>query len=131
MGRQHLRGNAIEVRQVKTGQWLEVPLHAALAAELAQVPAGQLTFLLTEAGVPFTPGGFYNRFDEWREAAGLPAGLSPHGLRKGCGRRLAEAGATAHQIMAVLGLRTLALAELYTRAADQKRLAVAGMAKIS
>lgn len=130
MGRQHVSGDEMTVRQVKTGHLIEIPVHAALAAELAQVPADRLTFLLTEAGAAFSPNGFYMRFREWCDAAGVPRGRSPHGLRKACGRRLAEAGATAHQIMAVLGLETLALAEVYTRAAEKRRMARDGMERI-
>jgi integrase len=140
MGRQHLteivlpdgsRRPGIRVRQVKTGHEIAIPLHAELAAELAQVPKDQLTYLLTSFGKPFSPRGFYNLFRDWCDDAGVPPGRSPHGLRKGCGRRLAEAGATAHQIMSVLGLRTLALAEVYTRAAAQARMAAEGMDRIA
>lgn len=131
MGRQHLTGAGLEVRQVKTGHRLTIPVHPALADELAHLPTDRLTWLQTEAGPSFTPGGFYNAFRAWCDEAGIPSGRSPHGLRKACGRRLAEAGATAHQIMAVLGLRTLALAEVYTRAAEQARMARAGMERIT
>ena len=43
--------------------------------------------------------------------------------------RLAEAGCTANGIMSVLGHRTLAKAERYTRDADQARLATAAVTK--
>jgi len=45
----------------------------------------------------------------------------PHGLRKTMGRQLADANASAHDIMAALGHTTLAQAENYTREADRKR----------
>jgi integrase len=48
-------------------------------------------------------------------AAGLPLDCKPHGLRKTLGRRLADAGVSAHDIMAPLGHTTLAQAELYTK----------------
>jgi hypothetical protein len=35
-----------------------VPIHPALQAELDVLPPGQPTFLLTEAGCPFTDAGF-------------------------------------------------------------------------
>jgi len=130
MGRQHVRGGFIAVRQIKTLAEIEVPIHAALAAELAHVPAGQMLFLQTARGVGFTANGFYMRFREWCRAAGVPDGRSPHGLRKACARRLAEAGATTHQIGAVTGHKTLAEIEVYTRAAEQRKLASAGMARI-
>jgi integrase len=133
MGRQHLRGGMIEVRQVKTGAELLLPVHPALAGELAHVPPGQMVFLHTEQrgrSAPFTAAGFYNTFRRWCEEAGIPAGRSPHGLRKACARRLAEAGATVHQIAAVTGHRTLAEVERYTRAVEQAGLARAAMRKI-
>jgi integrase len=137
MGRAHLRHVAvdgrqvlvIEVAQVKTGRRLLVPVHAALAAELDPTPRDLLPFLRTGYGKPFSPRGFYNQFIEWAEAAGLPPGRSPHGLRKAAGRRLAEAGATAHQIMSILGV-SLQTAVIYTREAEQMRMAVAGMDRI-
>jgi integrase len=131
MGRQHLRGAFIEVRQVKTRAEIEVPIHPALAAELRHVPAGQMLFLQTAQGVGFTANGFYMRFRAWCDAAGVPAGRSPHGLRKACARRLAEAGATPHQIGAVTGHKTLSEIEVYTRAAEQRRLAQDGMARLT
>ncbi|CCD96413.1 hypothetical protein BRAO375_60024 [Bradyrhizobium sp. ORS 375] len=54
-------------------------------------------------------------------AAGLPLDCRPHGLRKTLGRLLADAGATAHEIMAALGHMTLAEAEHYSREADRRR----------
>jgi hypothetical protein len=44
--------------------------------------------------------------------------------------RLAEAGCTANGIMSVLGHRTLAEAERYTRDADQARLATDAVTKL-
>ena len=122
MGRQHVRDGVIEVRQVKTGARLLIPLHHDLAAAIA-TETGRLTFLVTEAGKPFTANGFYMRFRGWVEAAGLPAGRSPHGLRKAAARRLAEGGCTAHQIASVTGHKTLSEVQRYTQAADQARLA--------
>jgi integrase len=63
-------------------------------------------------------------------AAGLPLECQPHGLRKAAGRRLAEAGCSAHEIMAVLGHKTLSEAERYTRDADQMHLASAAVARL-
>jgi integrase len=76
----------------------------------------------------------YDGFSQWMRgaiaSAGLPLECQPHGLRKAAGRRLAEAGCTAHEIMAVLGHKTLTEAERYTRDADQARLASAAVAKL-
>jgi integrase len=51
--------------------------------------------------------------------AGLPDHCVLHGLRKAATRRLAEAGCTTLQIMAVTGHKTLAEVERYTEAAQQ------------
>ncbi len=123
MGRQHVRDGAIEVVQAKTGTRLALPLHPALREALAAHPSEHLTFLVTRQGAPFTPAGFTNWFRETCDAAKLPKGCSPHGLRKAAARRLAEAGCSANEIASVTGHRTLSEVSRYTRAADQGRLA--------
>ncbi|MFT9048405.1 site-specific integrase, partial [Gluconobacter cerinus] len=92
MERKHLRGDIIEVTQQKTGTSLKIPVHPHLMTELLQAPETG-NFLQRRNGLSFTANGFYMRFKSWRDAVGLPDGLSPHGLRKAAGRRLAEAGA--------------------------------------
>jgi integrase len=119
MGRQHVKDGVIEVRQVKTGAHLFIPLHPELATAVA-TETDRLTVLITEAGKPFTPNRFHMRFKGWVKAAGLPDGRSPHGLRKAAATRLATAGCTSHQIAAITGHKTLAEVERYTKAADQK-----------
>lgn len=123
MGRQHVRGDQIHVVQHKGGARLWIALHPQLQAEIAHVPAGQLGFVLTQYGEPFTPAGFGNWFGEKARDAGCADGCTAHGLRKAAARRLAEAGCTPHQIKAVTGHKNLAEVTLYTDAADQERLA--------
>jgi integrase len=84
----------------------------------------------TGYGKPFTVDGFSQWLRSAISAAGLPLDCQPHGLRKAAGRRLAEAGCSAHEIMAVLGHKTLSEAERYTREADQARLAREAMMKL-
>lgn len=124
MGRKNLKGEGIEVRQIKTKATLVLPIHPELRAALDLLPEGQMTFIMTAFGKPYSPTGFYNWFRDAVRAAGLPDGRSPHGLRKATARRLAEAGCSAHQIAAVTGHRTLSEVQRYTRAADQERLAI-------
>jgi hypothetical protein len=50
-------------------------------------------------------------------------------LRKAAARRLAEAGCTEHEIAAISGHASLREISRHTKAADQKRLAVAAMDK--
>lgn len=130
MGRQHIRGGSIQVKQQKTGTRLLIPIHAGLQRALDAAPVENMTFLVTSFGKPFTPAGFTNWFRDCVRAAGLPDDCSPHGLRKAAARRLAEAGCTAHQIMAVTGHKSLSEVTSYTAAADQERLAITALATI-
>ena len=130
LGRQHLSGNVLSYRQLKTGGLVVIPAHPELTAELAHVPAGQMTFLARPNGAPHSANGFYNMFVAWCAAAGLPPGLAPHGMRKGSLRIMAEGGATTHEIASVSGHKTLSEVQLYTDAADRVRLAQQGMAKV-
>ncbi|MCA8894502.1 MAG: tyrosine-type recombinase/integrase [Amphiplicatus sp.] len=131
MMRSHVRDGAIRVVQQKTGQPLWLPIHTKLSASIDAALIGGLAFLETEYGRPFSAAGFGNWFRDKCDAAGIAKGFSAHGLRKAAGRRLAEAGCTAHEIMAVLGHKSLAEAARYTRGADQKRNAEAALEKIS
>lgn len=134
MSRAHLResedGPEIRVIQSKTRRPLWIPLHPALAASIPATPRTGLFLLESEYGRPYSAKGFGMRFSAWARAAGVEPGYSAHGLRKACGRRLADAGCTAHQIMAVLGHRSLAEAERYTATADQRRLARAAIDRL-
>lgn len=82
--------------------------------------------MVTSRGRQFTAFGLGNFMHAAIGAAGL-TGCRLHGLRKSAGRCLAEAGATTRQIMAVLGHKSLAEAENYTREAEQRRLAQQGI----
>lgn len=129
MGRQHLVGaNKIRVVQQKGGKPLVIRIHARLQAEIEQHRT-DLTFVTTAYGAPFSDAGFTQWFVERAVKAGL-SGRSPHGLRKAAGRHLAEAGCTAHQIMAILGHSSMGEAEKYTRSARQEVLADEAMDRL-
>jgi integrase len=131
MGRQHIRDGALFVRQQKTGMELTIPIHPELQAALDATPKGELTFLVTAYGKGFTAAGFTNWFREQCGLAGLPLGVSAHGLRKAACRRLAEAGCTAHEIAAISGHASLQEVQRYTKAADQKRMAKSAMKTVA
>nr|WP_280526045.1 tyrosine-type recombinase/integrase [Methylobacterium soli] len=105
---------------------LEVPLLPVLRAAIDACPSAHLTFLVTERGQPFTSNGFGNKMKDWCKEAGL-SHCSSHGLRKAGATLAAENGATERQLMAMFGWRTSKMAELYTRKAEQKRLAGGAM----
>ena len=130
MGRQHIRNNVLCIVQQKTGQDVGIPLHRDLKALIDSLPKDNLTFITSDKGKPLTPESFTNWFRRMVSAAGLPKGLSAHGLRKATCRRLAEAGCTAHEIMAISGHRTLAEVTRYTVAASRKQLAERAVASL-
>lgn len=122
--------NKIMIVQQKTGRRLLVPLHRDVLEALASAARNHIAILTTAYDKAFTVDGFSGWMRDAITKAGLPAECQPHGLRKATGRRLAEAGATAKMIMAILGHTTLAEAERYTEEADQIALAAEGVSKL-
>jgi integrase len=110
-----------EYTRRKTGVSVLVEKAQSLRAALAALPRKHVCILTTEWGKPFTVDGYSGWMRDAMREAGLPPDCRPHGLRKTFGRLLADAGATAHEIMAALGHLTLAEAERYTREADRRR----------
>lgn len=129
LGWQNVKGGRIAYRRRKTGELATMPLHPDLAAVLADCPRDAMTFLETAQGASRSPAGLGNLMREWCDAANLGA-CSAHGLRKACARRLAEAGATAHEIGAVTGHKTLAEVQRYTAAAGREGMADAAFEKL-
>lgn len=119
-------------RQSKVGKPAHVPWNSALpafahgwSAELQQVKdalrvtSGGFTFLEANGKVRSVKG-LGNLIADSARTAGISK--SAHGLRKSRLTAIAEAGGTAHAIMAWGGHQTLQEAERYTRAAQLKKL---------
>ena len=126
LGRQHVRDGVIRFVPAKTRRSkmhaIEIPILPELARIIAASPVGQLNFLMTGRGKPFTANGFGNWFRDRCNEAGLPQ-CSAHGLRKAGATIVAERGATDRQLMAMFGWETPQQATTYTASADRKRLA--------
>jgi integrase len=129
MGRQHIRNGLLHVKQAKTGAELWIPVLPQLQKIIAASSVGQMTFLQTEFGKPFSATGLSNWFRIECDKAGLHH-CSSHGLRKAAARRLADAGCTQHEIAAITGHASLKEIVRYTKGADQRRLAIAAMQKM-
>ncbi|MCK1693100.1 tyrosine-type recombinase/integrase [Bradyrhizobium sp. 144] len=125
-----LTAEGIRVVQGKTGEKLLIPVHAELRKVLKAYPREQHVIVATAFGRPFSEKGYGQWFAKAIERAGLPPRCVPHGLRKAGARRLAEHGASANEIAAITGHRTLKEVSRYTAAADQQRLAKAAMARL-
>ena len=130
LGRQHARNSKITFTQHKgrnrKPKRLTLPILPVLQKTLDASPCGDLTFLVNDLGRAFTDAGIGNRMRDWCDKAGLPH-CTAHGLRKAGATIAANNGATAHQLKAVFGWDTLKQAEVYTREADQRRLAASAM----
>jgi len=122
LGRQHVSHGVITFRMEKgRGDGVVYPpVLPILAKTIAASRTGDLTFLVTERGTPMVKESFGNWFGDACRAAGCPG--SAHGLRKAGATRLADNGATIHQLMALYGWKTEKMALVYTRKADRKRL---------
>lgn len=127
LGWQNIAGGVISYTRQKTKVGAEVPILPELAEELRQVPRDRLLFLLTDEGHPFTTGGFGNKFRDWCDQAGL-TGCTVHSFRKFAATRLAEAGATEFQIMAVLAHSSPKEAARYAKKAQRRTMAASAFA---
>jgi integrase len=141
LGKQHCRGSSPDV----LGDWIryvpkktikkrrtvvQKPLLPILKEIIGYSPCGSMTFLETAQGKAFTENGIGNWFRDRCDEAGLPQ-CTAHGLKKAAATIAAENGATDRQLMAMFDWESPRMAEVYTRAAEQKRLAGGAMALIS
>jgi integrase len=126
LGKQHVRDGWLRFVPSKTAKQRktlsEKPWLPVLARIVAQSPAGDLTFVVTEYGKPFTAAGFGGWFRERCDEAGLPH-CSAHGLRKAGATLAAENGATVHELMAIFDWKTMAMAQKYIEQVNRKKLA--------
>jgi integrase len=92
------------------------------------MPGVEGTIIVNAYGKPFSARGITFAFYDVLRKLGIK-GYSIHGLRKNAGVAMAEAQCRPHEIAAVLGHKTLRMVMLYTKRADQKRLAASAMQK--
>lgn len=134
LGWGNIRADRISYRRQKmltrAGVLVDIPIHPALAAVLADLPRDAFTFLQTRGGTGRSPNAFGNLMREWCREAGLPECTS-HGLRKAMARRLAEAGASPAEIGAVTGHKSMAEVAHYAQEAERSGLADSAMARLA
>ena len=127
MQRNDIRNGVIAVVQEKTGAEVFVPLHPVLARSIKAGPSKGVYLIGDRNGRPITRRSLTVLISAAVKAAGLLPECVAHGLRKAALRRLAEHRATAKQIQAVSGHKSLVEVERYTQQADQQRLAKAAI----
>lgn len=125
-------GAELKFVQQKTKAEITLRLPSELKDELDawKATATALTILSDAKGRPWVPNKLSVTLPIALQAMGLPPGLNVHGLRKMFAASLADNGATTHEIAANTGHKTLAMIQLYTRSADQRKLQAEAVAKI-
>ena len=130
MGWQHIKGGKLSLRRRKTNVQFDIPMLPELLAELELHPkTEQLAFLVNARGTPFTAASFGSWFRKHCNEAGLPH-CSAHGLRKAAAVRHALNGATAPELMAWFGWKTISEAQRYIEEANRITLAESAGEKI-
>lgn len=144
-GRPHVREAhqvSPEMQEIHPGRWLSfrqfkgrkknpvdlvIPILPDLEEVLAASPLGEMTWITHSGGRGFKSS---NALGTWFRRRANEAGLphcSLHGLRKAGATQAANRGATAHQLMAIFGWKKISQAEVYTKKAEQQRMAAMGM----
>jgi integrase len=131
LGPQHIKNDVIEIRAEKNGEELFIPLHPILAATLQSVKTGHMAYLVTpKQGRPFKSAA---SFGNWFGGACADANVTgrAHGIRKQVAQKLAESGGSNAELKALFGWNSDAMAALYTKGADKRKLAQAAADKLS
>lgn len=126
LGRQHVKAGRVKFKPAKTratsGVTIDVTIDPELQRAIDAGPCGDLTFLVTEFGRPFTSNGFGNWFRDRCREAGLEQ-ASAHSFRKGGATMAADGGATDAQLQAMYGWTSAKMPAVYRKKANAKRLA--------
>jgi integrase len=125
-------GSRIRLVQQKTKAALVIPVHPELKVELDVWKQGAtaLTILTNANGVPWDPHLLSYHMPAALARIDLPSDLNVHGLRKLAAANLADAGCTMHEIAAITGHESLSMVQLYTKSADQERMANAAILRL-
>lgn len=92
----------LTLRQEKTNELVDVPVHRDLAEMLSDAPRRSLLLVPSPTGLPWAYRNFCRSWDKAKVAAGVE-GVQRRDLRRTAMVRMAEAGATTAQIAAVSG----------------------------
>lgn len=133
IGPQHRRNDAFQLRLFKNRNrkpvTLTIPIHPILDAVLKLHQTKGFTYLLTAFGKPHSIKGLGQRVSQWFTDAGLPD-LTAHSVRKGLATDQAHNEATDSMLEAMFGWSDGKTSKIYTRNAEQARLARRAVAQI-
>ncbi|WP_375701242.1 MULTISPECIES: tyrosine-type recombinase/integrase [unclassified Bartonella] len=130
IGWKDVKNNIIHLKTEKSKFQTDVflPILPELAKTLETGPIGEETFICGKEGKKLVKESFGNLFREACNVAGIKK--SAHGLRKLAATRAANSGATVSQLKAIFGWTNDAMASLYTKSTDRKKLALATIKKL-
>lgn len=129
LGPHSIKEGLICFQHLKGSSYTEIPIHPDLEDALDFTEPDNPTFLTNRSGRPFKPSTLSQFMRKACDAAGLYH-CTAHGLKKSIAVRLAEAGCSEKEIMAITGHKTSAEVLRYTRGANQKALAEKAMKKM-
>lgn len=131
MGWSAYDGATIRLVQQKTRAPLVLAVHPTLKASLDAWPRVASTILTNARDRPWKPDDLSHSMHKALLRIGLSDDLNVHGLRKLAAAELADAGCSVHEIAAITGHRSLSMVQLYTKSADQERLASAAIVRLA
>lgn len=114
--------NVLELRQLKTGKQVFIPVHPRWREEIARVPVRAESLLYDRCARPFSsPDPLQLRIRTLMRSIGAGE-YSFHGLRKNATNYLAELGLSAHEIAAVTGMSLKTIVH-YSKGVETKKIA--------
>jgi integrase len=123
-GRQHMSGKVLTMTTEKTGAEITVEFSDYLMDIVNRTKTGDLLFIPSSLGAPYTKESFGNWFGDQCRAAKLAKRKNSHGLRKLAATMAANGGATSNGLTAQFGWSNTQQADVYTKKADRARLGI-------
>ncbi len=123
-------GERIRLTQGKTRTSLIIPVHPVLKAAMDTWERQATTILVNARGRPWRADSLSAGLRYALDVLGFPEDANIHGVRKLAATNLAEAGCSAHEIASITGHQSLAMVSLYTKSADQERMAGAAIHRL-
>lgn len=121
LGKQHLRGNVLTFRTMKTNRLCELTMDEESLAILKARPG--MTFILTNEGIPYqSEKAMSARFSKWFKQAGIED-ITSHSVRKWLATKMADQGANEFELMAWFGWSDPKEARPYVERVNRLKLA--------
>lgn len=83
--------------------------------------AGERTLFINHMGHPLTRQGLHFLVQNYAQAAGLGAGVSPHTLRHTFATHLLDSGAELREVQQFLGHASISTTQIYTEVSSQRK----------